>query len=267
MRAYIYRTVESVMAQIIGGTSNDSVIDVDQLSPDLAAKITAYSREYVKKQVGSGAVTPSSIVTPATSASTVRKDAWSRALTPKEQYYRDNNYIASLNPGFYIPMRSTAYYGDAGVTSVDGSRLVGAEYRKNTTRSVSELVYFTQDSVPFTDASGYQHIGAFPYGANLSLNDSMELQDLTDLGTGPAAVTSAILDIAPDNTQAANEFALADVFKGAPSVTLASHMDTLLTTPTTESSTPTFTPTITAKDIYGGVLDIGSGNSPTPQAK
>jgi hypothetical protein len=45
----------------------------------------------------------------------------------------------------------------------------------------NELVMITNDTVPYTDAQGYRHIGAFPYGANLRLINGVDIVDETNV--------------------------------------------------------------------------------------
>jgi len=46
----------------------------------------------------------------------------------------------------------------------------------------NEMIHITKETVPYTDKNGYEHIGAFPYGANLLLDreDNYKFVDLAD---------------------------------------------------------------------------------------
>jgi hypothetical protein len=68
-------------------------------------------------------------------------------------------------------------------TSLDGTTqnpdISNATGDKSTVMS-NQMLMITKDTIPYTDYRGYRHIGAFPYGANLILKDSVTLGPLND---------------------------------------------------------------------------------------
>jgi hypothetical protein len=65
----------------------------------------------------------------------------------------------------------------------------------------NELIHITKETVPYTDAHGYEHIGAFPYGANLRLDrlNSSRLIDQSNRAESDVYKNEVINNIAPKN--------------------------------------------------------------------
>jgi hypothetical protein len=89
-------------------------------------------------------------------------------LTRQENFLKAKNVVGGFDTGFYevSPANTKSTTSDAtNVTATDST----------------ELLTFTDKTVPFSDLNGYRHIGGFPYGANLKLDDSGELLTSSDL--------------------------------------------------------------------------------------
>lgn len=92
----------------------------------------------------------------------------------------------TLNPDVAIPSG----------TPEDGNTDARTSLRTNS----NELIHITNWSVPYTDINGYEHIGAFPYGANLRLDRSdsrYNIVDMTDRASSDVYINKVINNISP----------------------------------------------------------------------
>lgn len=93
----------------------------------------------------------------------------SRSESSVEKFYREANLYKGVSPGAYtiqVAQSAAKYLPEPGNGVITFSRI----NKDNIAVAVdNELVQYTDDSVPYTDINGFQHIGAFPYGANLRM--------------------------------------------------------------------------------------------------
>lgn len=234
MRAFVYRTVESVVAESMGGVLDDALGDTEHMTDDMKAAVNAASKKYLAARDAAGKHAPPVPNGSSKVKGSVEKDqAYSKKMTQLEILYRNNKYTSSSDPGFYVPMRSTPYYNTTKGTA--GQNKLQAEFQANSSRTLTELTYFTNNSVPYTDVSGYQHIGAFPFGANLRMTDDMTLVDLTELGGGAVADITNVLRIHPEVATKAVEVAQQSPTTDLPKETPVSQVDTAKTAPSADS--------------------------------
>jgi hypothetical protein len=64
----------------------------------------------------------------------------------------------------------------------------------------NELVIMTDTSIPYTDIMGYRHIGALPYGANLSLIEGQGLLNMMDIVDVAKKAPMVQLNMVPPST-------------------------------------------------------------------
>ena len=166
MRAYIYRTVESIVQSSFG---------VKGLDPSAwPAGMKAAIDQRIKELNGSN-----SRVVRSDKSVAENQDMQDKGPSTRDKIYANQGFYQGLAHGLYTVAPSEAYYS---LSPVSSSNALAPS--KVTSRTLSEITYFTEDSVPYTDVSGYLHIGAFPFGANLQLAADFSLQDRTKLGFG-----------------------------------------------------------------------------------
>jgi hypothetical protein len=112
----------------------------------------------------------------------------------KWESLRDGNVISGPRPsGLYEIDKGKLNHTQSGTgkTVVQSNELIMLSFPKSGTDSTGE-------SVPFTDLRGYRHIGAFPYGANLSLVDKdTRAADLSAPTEKSKQEAAAVTDAAP----------------------------------------------------------------------
>jgi hypothetical protein len=102
-------------------------------------------------------------------------DVYSRESSALEKFAKTNNLISSPNPGFWNVVRSAAYTQLVESAAADATKETFTQQYANGT--LTELVRYTDDTHPFTDVNGFQHIGGFPYGATLILGEDTTIKD------------------------------------------------------------------------------------------
>lgn len=177
MRAYTYRTMESLTKP---GQVNEKALSGSQQES---------LQNHIKDRYAP-AVSGSGTAAPVTGTSEVFEQPANNPVGLRDQLNAQSGFFSGLSNGLYMPIPSEAYYGAQGVTSGG----VG-DSTTQSDRSLTELVYFTKDSVPYTDVNGYNHIGAFPFGANLLLNNDFTLRDKVMLGSDQNVVTGLTSDV------------------------------------------------------------------------
>ena len=65
----------------------------------------------------------------------------------------------------------------------------------------NELIHITKETIPYTDINGYEHIGSFPYGANLRLDreNGYSFVDMSKKSEADAYENRTLLNISPDS--------------------------------------------------------------------
>jgi hypothetical protein len=175
MRACIYRStyevyLERARALAKEGDSEDTI---------RAAAVAAIKASMADESIG-----------------TPRDSEFKEEASAKDIKDKTSGLLVTQSPGFYTLVKSPAYWeGNAPKTSNAVVKSGGGTGGSN--RSLNELVSMTSDSVPYTDVNGYQHIGGFPFGANLSITDDMDINDLTQLGVGQIYDLKAVLELTP----------------------------------------------------------------------
>lgn len=103
--------------------------------------------------------------------------AYLKTLTEKEKY----KYLTEVVAG----PRFNGLYEISPARLVSSSLEQGSAVHNSTgersTVVSNELLMITNDTIPYTDANGYRHIGAFPYGANLRLKNGIDIENLNTL--------------------------------------------------------------------------------------
>jgi hypothetical protein len=100
-----------------------------------------------------------------------------REEQPLDKFYREAQIYKGLSPGPYRIVRSKQmdkFFKEPGSNVIDGVK----KELGTPVDIANELVQYTKNSVPYTDVNGYNHIGAFPYGANIRLDDTSTLEDI-----------------------------------------------------------------------------------------
>ena len=179
MRAHIYRTVESLAKDKVPKGADEDQKAYENRIKEMARSMVSDSLNPNTKK-----------------GDAARKTDFSSTPTAKESSDRNFGLIATPNPGLYQAVPSQAYFSNNGPSS----NAVKPGDKAGATRSLTELVNITEDSTPYTDVNGYLHIGGFPFGANLSINDNFTINDLTQLGTKDQPLDLlSVLHITPDN--------------------------------------------------------------------
>jgi len=111
-------------------------------------------------------------------------DDYGRESTALERFAKTNNLISSPNPGFWEVVKSNAYDTLTEAGAADATRETYTQQYAN--GSLTELVRYTDDTHPFTDVNGFQHIGGFPYGATLVLGEDTTIKDSKSGQSTPA---------------------------------------------------------------------------------
>lgn len=94
-------------------------------------------------------------------------------LSEKEKYKRLTEVITGPKfNGFYEISKAREVVPNN--RTITGTSLTNETGEKSTIVS-NELLMITGDTIPYTDAQGYRHIGAFPYGANLRIVNDVDI--------------------------------------------------------------------------------------------
>lgn len=185
MRAYIYRSLSSALKDeaMSQRAYTDSATDEEK-----AAYLSAYLKDRVSKIGAEGTPLKED------DKPTERTTSFSGGLSRYDERSKQEGLYGSQEPGLYRLVRSEAY--TRGVTK-ESAQAVDSGSAKVTRRTLNELFTITEDSVPYTDISGYQHIGGFPYGANLSISEGYNVKDLSQLGRSGIVDASDVFNISP----------------------------------------------------------------------
>lgn len=75
----------------------------------------------------------------------------------------------------------------------------GTESQSSIEVRSNELIHITKDTVPFSDKNGYEHVGAFPYGANLRLDreNNYSFVNMASKKEADTYKNSTLLNISP----------------------------------------------------------------------
>ena len=118
--------------------------------------------------------------------------------SPLTDYYIQQNLISSPNPGFYRVTQDPAFARMSEPSSDAGKKT--DQYLKD--GALLRVTRFTANSLPYTDVNGFQHIGAFPYGAMLVLAEDSTLKDSSTVyGSTSEGMAVAVLNIGPEEKQ------------------------------------------------------------------
>lgn len=99
-----------------------------------------------------------------------------KSLLEKEKYKRITELITGPKFNGFYEISPARERGRAFVETEQNPDIVNESGEKSTIVS-NEMVMITGETVPYTDAQGYRHIGAFPYGANLRLVNGVDFID------------------------------------------------------------------------------------------
>lgn len=185
MRAHIYRSIGAALREEAKAQKgySDSATEAEKAS---------YVQQYLEarvQDVGTAASTAKE-----DDKTTERPTSFSGGISRYEERSKQEGLYGSQEPGLYKLVVSEAY--TAGVTK-DTAQAVQSSSTESTRRTLNELVTITEDSVPYTDINGYQHIGGFPYGANLSIGLDYKVKDLSQLGRSGMVDVADIYNIQP----------------------------------------------------------------------
>lgn len=183
MRAHIYRSLGAELRAEATAQKGyiDSATDKEK---------EAFVQAYLEDRAGKIGSETSTLMED--SRVTKRVDHFSGGVSRYEERNKQEGLYGSQEPGLYRVVESEAY--TKGVTK-ESAQVVSGSSAKATRRTLNELFTITEDSVPYTDINGYQHIGGFPYGANLSVGLDYSVKDLTQLGRSGMTDVSDVFNI------------------------------------------------------------------------
>lgn len=189
MRAYIYRTKDSYYREKIlsqPGADSFSTEEID-------AKVREMAKKDIQNSIDLADINDGD------KQGSERPSEFSEEASPRDLRDKTSGFISTPDPGLYVATKSPAYWDSVAVTSSNTVEASGTISTNTGDRTLNELVNITRDSTPYTDVNGYLHIGGFPYGANLSISDTYDIKDLTQLGVGQVFDLKDILRIKPEN--------------------------------------------------------------------
>lgn len=148
-------------------------------------------------------------------------NTWSSTRNAILEAASNRNLISSPNPGFYKAVQLEAFKTINTTSSDAVSSATTATSASSSNTDLSKLSRYTDDTHPYTDVNGFQHIGGFPFGSSMVLAPVESKETYIDSNTFYSGdyLASNSATLTPDAVISTESIATDDINQSTPSLT------------------------------------------------